>query len=166
MEALDPPTPKNIRRAIDSLVEVKALTTEEELTPLGRQLAKLPLDVYLGNLILFSSIFKCTDAGLTIAAILSSKSPFSAPMGARAQADQARLAFKKGDSDLLTVYNAYCAWRRICKSSGASEHQFCRKNFLVPQTLANIEDLKGQLASVLAEAGFMRAGNDERVVHR
>lgn len=133
-EALDPPTPKNVRRAIDSLIEVKALTADEELTTLGSQLTKLPLDVYLGKLVLYASIFKCVDAGLTIAAILSSKSPFSAPIGARSQADQARLAFKKGDSDLMTVYNAYCAWRRICRA-GAPEYQFCRRNFLVPQTL-------------------------------
>ena len=95
-EALDPPSPKNVRRAIDSLIDVKALTTGEDLTPLGRQLAKLPLDVFLGKLILFGCIFRCVDATLTIAAILSSKSPFSAPMGSRAQADQARLAYRKG----------------------------------------------------------------------
>ena len=97
-EALDPPLSKNIRRAIDSLVDVKALTSGEDLTPLGRQLAKLPLDVFLGKLILLGSLFSCLDAALTIAAILSSKSPFSPPMGARAQADLARLAFKKGMS--------------------------------------------------------------------
>ena len=95
-EALDPPSTKNIRRAIDSLVDVKALTATEDLTPLGRQLAKLPLDVFLGKLILLGSVFRTLDATLTIAAILSSKSPFSAPMGARSQADAARLAYKRG----------------------------------------------------------------------
>ena len=100
-EALDPPLAKNIRRAIDALVDVKALTSTEELTSLGRQLAKLPLDVFLGKLILLGSIFHCLDGALTIAAILSSKSPFSAPMGAKSQADQARLAFRKGGQSRL-----------------------------------------------------------------
>lgn len=95
-EALDPPSAKNVRRAIDALVDVRALTPTEELTPLGTQLAKLPLDVFLGKLLLMGSIFKCLDAVLTIAAILSSKSPFSAPFGARAQADTVRLAFRRG----------------------------------------------------------------------
>ncbi len=94
-EALDPPSAKNIRRAVDALQDVKALTNGQDLTPLGRQLARLPLDVFLGKLMILGSIFGCLDATLTIAAILSSKSPFSAPMGARAQADVARLAFKK-----------------------------------------------------------------------
>lgn len=95
-DALDPPSSKNIKRAIDSLVDVKALTAGEELTPLGRQLAKLPLDVFLGKLVLLGTIYQCLDVVLTISAILSSKSPFSAPMGTRAQADLSRLAFKKG----------------------------------------------------------------------
>lgn len=161
-EALDPPSTKNIRRAIDSLVDVKALTALEELTALGRQLAKLPLDVFLGKLILLGTIFGCLDAMLTIAAILSAKSPFTAPMGARSQMDTVRLAFRKGDSDLLTVYNAYCAWRRICTTNTMPEYQFCRKNFLSLQTLSSIEDLKVQLTTSLVDAGFMKLDYTEK----
>ena len=162
LEALDPPSAKNIRRAIDSLVDVKALTTGEELTALGRQLAKLPLDVHLGKLILLGCTFNCLDVTITIAAILSSKSPFQAPLGARKQADLARLSFKRGDSDLLTVWNAYSAWRRVCSTPGQSEMQFCRKNFLSPQTLSNIEDLKSQLLVAITDAGFVALGDAER----
>ncbi|KAH8596466.1 ATP dependent RNA helicase-like protein [Bisporella sp. PMI_857] len=160
-QALDPPSAKNIRRAIDALIDVRALTAGEDLTPLGIQLAKLPLDVFLGKLVLLGCVFKCLDAAITIAAILSSKSPFSAPFGARAQADTVRLAFSRGDSDLLTVYNAYSAWRRVCVTSG-SDYQFCRKNFLSQQTLSNIEDLKGQLVVCLVDSGFLPLTDIER----
>lgn len=95
-EALDPPTTRNMRRAVDALIDVRALTSAENLTALGTQLAKLPLDVFLGKLLLLGSIFKCLDAVVTMAAILSSKSPFSAPFGARAQADTVRMAFQRG----------------------------------------------------------------------
>jgi ATP-dependent RNA helicase DHX29 len=164
-QALDPPSAKNIRRAIDALVDVRALTaTTEELTPLGLQLARLPLDVFLGKLILLGAVFKCLDMAITVAAILSSKSPFVAPFGQRAQADAIRRGFRKGDSDLLTVYNAYTAWKRVCQSStsGGAEFQFCRKNFLAPQTLANIEDLKGQLLVAVADSGFLQLTESER----
>ena len=162
-EALDPPSSKNVRRAIDSLVDVKALTAGEDLTSLGRQLARLPLDVFLGKLILLGAIFGCLDAMLTIAAILSSKSPFSAPMGTVSRADLARQAFKKGDSDLLTIYNAYCAWRRVCGGSTAmSEQQFCQRNFMSQQTLSNIEDTKSQLTVSLADAGFVTLNETEK----
>ena len=163
-DALDPPSAKNIRRAVDALIDVRALTAGEDLTPLGHQLARLPLDVFLGKLILLGAIFKCLDVALTVAAILSSKSPFTAPFGQRAQAQNAKMLFRRGDSDLLTVYNAYLAWKRVCQSnSGAGkEFQFCRKNFLSQQTLANIEDLKGQLLVSLADSGFLSLTEDER----
>ncbi|RGP59930.1 hypothetical protein FSPOR_10969 [Fusarium sporotrichioides] len=163
-DALDPPSAKNIRRAVDALVDVRALTQTEELTPLGHQLARLPLDVFLGKLILYGVIFKCLDMAITTAAILSSKSPFSAPFGQRTQADNARTAFRRGDSDLLTIYNAYLAWKRVCQSTGGGgkEFQFCRKNFLSQQTLANIEDLKGQLLTSLADSGFLSLTEEER----
>ncbi|GAO15144.1 hypothetical protein UVI_02029580 [Ustilaginoidea virens] len=163
-DALDAPSAKNIRRAIDALVDVRALTSAEDLTPLGRQLARLPLDVFLGKLILLGTVFKCLDMAITVAAILSSKSPFSAPFGQRAQADNARMAFRRGDSDLLTIYNAYSAWKRVCQSNSGvgKEFQFCRKNFLSQQTLANIEDLKGQLLVSLADSGFLSLTEEER----
>ena len=148
-DALDRPSVKNISRAIGALQDVNALTQHEELTALGRQLSKLPLDPYLGKLVLYGSIFSCLDVALTLAAILSSKSPFVSPAGARSQADAARAAFKKDDSDLLTEYNAYCAWRRSCTESRVSEAQFCRRNCLSSQTLCNIEDIKAQMLTVL-----------------
>lgn len=67
LNALDPPTPQNIQRAISALVEVKALTTSEEITPLGLHLAKLPMDVHLGLFLIMSCIFGCLDAALVIA---------------------------------------------------------------------------------------------------
>lgn len=166
-EALDPPSAKNIRRAVDALIDVRALTPGEDLTPLGHQLARLPLDVFLGKLILMGAVFKCLDMAITVAAILSSKTPFSAPFGQRAQADLARMAFRRGDSDLLTIYNAYLAWKRVCQSTGGSggkEFQFCRKNFLSQQVLANIEDLKGQLLVSVADSGFLQLTDEERRV--
>ena len=162
-EALDPPSTKNIRRAIDALQDVKALTSNQELTALGRQLARLPLDVFLGKLLLLGTTFGCLDAALTIAAILSSKSPFTAAMGSRSQVDMARLSFKRGDSDLLTVYNAFSMWRRVCSTTGLSEQNFCRKNFLNIQTLSHIEDLKGQLLNSLMEASLVSLSVDEKL---
>lgn len=49
----------------------------------------------------------------------------------------------------------------MCQSSG-SEYQFCRKNFLSPQTLSNIEDLKGQLIVSLVDSGFLPLTDAER----
>jgi ATP-dependent RNA helicase DHX29 len=161
-EALDPPSAKNIRRAIDALIEVDALTSSEELTPLGRQIAQLPLDAHLGKLVLLSTMFGCVDVAITVAAILSSKSPFLTPFHAKQRADIARLSFRKGDSDLLTAYNAYTCWKNVCLTAGRSEASFCHKNFLSAQNLSNIEDLKAQLLTSLVEAKLVQLSVEER----
>lgn len=161
-DALDPPSAKNVRRAIDALIEVGALTAKEDLTVLGQQLSKIPLDPYLGKLVLHGAIFSCLDVALTIAATLTSKSPFNTPLNARQSAAAARAAFGKADSDVLTDYNAYAAWRRVCTTNPQSEAQFCRRNFLAQQTLSNIEDLKAQLLSSLADAQIVQLSQNDR----
>jgi ATP-dependent RNA helicase DHX29 len=57
---------------------------------------------------------------------------------------------------LLTVYNAYSAWKRAKDTPGAHEHAFCQKNFLNPQTLSNIEDIKNQLLVSTVDAGLLK----------
>jgi ATP-dependent RNA helicase DHX29 len=94
--ALDPPTSLNIQRAVSMLVEVRALTPLEEITPMGRLLSKLPTDVHLGKFLLIACVMRCLDPALTIAAALSSKSPFLAPFGLEQEADRAKASFKTG----------------------------------------------------------------------
>lgn len=96
--ALDPPSSINIQRALSALVEVKALTPGEEITPLGRLLSKLPMDVHLGKFLLVAALFKCLDPALTIAATLNSKSPFVTPFGLEQAADVAKRGFAEGES--------------------------------------------------------------------
>ena len=110
--ALDPPAPINVQRAISSLVEVcgfscfrytyehanqvRALTSDEEITPMGRLLSKLPTDVHLGKFLLIATLFRCLDPALTIAAALNSKSPFVTPLGLEQEADRAKNSFRVG----------------------------------------------------------------------
>jgi len=86
------------RSSILSILQVKALTPTEEITPMGRLLSKLPTDVHLGKFLLFASIFKCLDPALTITAALTSKSPFITPFGHEAEAALAKASFRSGIS--------------------------------------------------------------------
>jgi ATP-dependent RNA helicase DHX29 len=67
-----------------------------------------------------------------------------------------------GDSDLLTMYNAYSAWRKICSTAGGSDQHFCRKNYLSSQSLSNIEELKAQLMTSIVDAGFVILNEAEK----
>lgn len=122
-KAFDPPSATNVQRAIAALQEVKALTLTEEITPLGRHLVKLPIDVHLGKMLLLACLFQCLDPGvfriswlnqsqtnrvgptaLTVAATLSSKSPFITPFGREAEADTTKKSFKTAQSDFMTLH--------------------------------------------------------------
>lgn len=92
-EALEPPPQASIESGLRILAEVGAIDPEEELTPLGRHLAQLPVDVRIGKLLLLGAMFECLAPICTIAAALSFKSPFVAPIDRREQADLARRSF-------------------------------------------------------------------------
>lgn len=53
---------------VNSFPEMKCLDRNDELTPLGRILAKLPIDPRLGKMMVLGAIFFCGDALATMAA--------------------------------------------------------------------------------------------------
>lgn len=87
-------------------MQVQALTQNEDITPMGRLLSKLPTDVHLGKFLLVATVFRCLDAALTIAATLNSKSPFLRPFGKEAEAQRQKLSFRIGQSFLLLKLHA------------------------------------------------------------
>ncbi|OAX44745.1 P-loop containing nucleoside triphosphate hydrolase protein [Rhizopogon vinicolor AM-OR11-026] len=152
--ALDPPTPINVQRAISALVEVRALTQSEDITPMGRLLSTLPTDVHLGKFLLTAVSFRCLDPALTIAAALSSKSPFIVPMGMEQEADRAKNSFRVDNSDFLTIHNAFSSWRRASENP-SFVRKFCRVNFLSHQNLQQIEELRQQFLGFLVDSSFI-----------
>ena len=171
--ALDPPISINVQRAISMLVEVRALTASEDITPLGRLLSKLPTDVHLGKFLLIATVFKCLDPALTIAATLNSKSPFVTPLGMEDAADRAKNSFKIGErrccsrgieaylnrtenSDFLTIHNAFSSWRRACSNPSVNIRKFCNQNYLSHQNLQQIEELRQQFLGCATSSCDMR----------
>ncbi|EXX76142.1 P-loop containing nucleoside triphosphate hydrolase protein [Rhizophagus irregularis] len=163
--ALDVPLSQSIKNAIITLQEVQAITAEEELTPLGIHLSHIPVDVHLGKMILFGSIFKCLDPILTISAILNYKSPFLIPFGSESEAEIViKNKFKEGESDLLTMYKGYILWKELYEKEVINKggkgwetvRRFCVNNFLSLQNLLMIEDIKKQFLELLVNIGFVK----------
>lgn len=154
-KALDPPISINVQRAVSMLVEVRALTAGEEITPMGRLLSKLPTDVHLGKFLLYAALFRCLDPALTVAAALNSKSPFVAPFGMEHEADLAKNTFRVENSDFLTIHNAFASWRKASNNGVSFVRKFCRANFLSHQNLQQIEELRQQFLSYLVDASFI-----------
>ncbi|GMF61622.1 unnamed protein product [Phytophthora fragariaefolia] len=156
---LDPPDDASIRDALEELFEIGALKREDEsLTELGAHLARLPVDVKVGKLLLLGALFGVFDAASTCAAVLETKSPFVAPFGRQNDMKQARQNFAIGASDLLTDVNAFEAWRYVVhrgKTNGIDEKSFCHQNFLSHRGLRELSKLKRQFQGLVAQLGFL-----------
>ncbi|CAH0561131.1 unnamed protein product [Brassicogethes aeneus] len=152
---IEPPVLENISTAMKRLQDVGALNKSFDLTALGHHLAALPVDVRVGKLMLYGSIFGCIDSALTIAACLSFKSPFVSPFGKRDEADAKKKKFAVGCSDHITMWNAYKKWLTVYKKSPFAGRNFAGENFLSQKTMVTIADIKHQFLELLVDIGFV-----------
>lgn len=155
--ALTPPEDMAVEGAIDLLGRMGALDGDD-LTALGRHLSMIPADLRCGKLMVFGATFGCLEACLTIAAILTVKSPFVLPQAKREDSKTARAAFAPNQGDLLCDLRAYEEWSVMKTSSTYREvKNWCDQNFLSGQTLNDISSNRSQYLSSLKEAGFLPA---------
>ncbi|KAI9373677.1 P-loop containing nucleoside triphosphate hydrolase protein [Aspergillus egyptiacus] len=152
---ITPPESIAVEGALNFLHRVGALD-HDRLTALGRYLSMIPADLRCAKLMVYGSIFSCTDACITIAAILTVKSPFVSPRDKREEANGARASFSKGDGDLLTDFNAYQEWSDRVKAQGYwSTQSWCNANFLSHQTLRDIASNRAQFLTALKDAAIL-----------
>ncbi|NWW10729.1 DHX36 helicase, partial [Oreocharis arfaki] len=157
---MDPPSQDAVMLAINHLMELNALDRQEELTPLGVHLARLPVEPHIGKMILFGALFCCLDPVLTIAASLSFKDPFVIPLGKEKVADARRRELSNNSkSDHLTVVNAFTGWEEARRCGFRTEKDYCWEYFLSSSTMQMLHSMKGQFAEHLLAAGFVNSRN-------
>src|SRR5882757_9502307 len=106
---LDPPSSAAIRAGYGLLHELGALDDTEQLTPLGRELARLPIDPTLGRMLLQAREEGALPEMLVVAAALSVPDPRERPEEQKEAAAAAHRAFHDPDSDFLTLLNIWHA---------------------------------------------------------
>lgn len=151
-----PPEAQAVEGAMTLLRRMGALDSDE-LTALGTQLAMLPTDLRCGKLMVFGAIFGCLDDCVSIAAILSCKSPFVAPQERREEARAARMMYSDGDGDLLTDLAAVQQWEMLTadRTPQRQLRSFCEDAFLSYNALSDIANTKAQFYSALLEIGLV-----------
>ncbi|KAL9184942.1 hypothetical protein ACHAXT_002719 [Thalassiosira profunda] len=159
-QAPQPPSDESVQSALNVLFDVGAIEvtqrTSERLTPLGKHLAKLPVDVKVGKMLIYGCIFRCIDPILTIAASLSaSKSPFAMVFDDAGVAKARQRAFADPDSDFLTYCNVWEAYQKATEASVSAGRRFCRDNYLNHIALREIEDARRQFFTLLCGIGFL-----------
>ncbi|MEM9083321.1 MAG: ATP-dependent RNA helicase HrpA, partial [Planctomycetota bacterium] len=165
---VEPPDRRQIRDGIDTLVELGAIDQEQNLTDVGRELARLPVDPRIGRMILGGANENCLEDILIIASGVSIQDPRLRPTDKQNDADVAHEAFADDRSDFLALKNVW-AWYRAEKKkhSGRKLQRICRDRFLSFLRLREWEDVHRQLVDLIKELGYRVEGRgDYAEIHR
>jgi ATP-dependent helicase HrpA len=123
-----------------------------QLTPIGRELARLPVDPTVGRMILQARGEKCLREVLAIAAGLSIQDPRERPLEKQAAADAAHRRFAHPDSDFLTLLNIWDAYHDEFETMTQGKlRRFCHDHFLSYVRMREWRDIHAQLLDVLRE---------------
>ncbi|KVE27185.1 ATP-dependent RNA helicase HrpA [Burkholderia singularis] len=153
---LEPPPGRAIADGYQLLNELGAVDDDNVLTPLGRELARLPLDPRVGRMILGARDQHALREVLVIASALSVQDPRERPIDAQEQADQAHRRFADERSEFLQWLKIW-AWFDDALAHKKSNRQLadaCRANFLSHLRLREWRDVHSQLLTVVREHGW------------
>ncbi len=153
---LEPPPGRAIADGYQLLNELGAVDDDNALTPLGRELARLPLDPRVGRMILAARDHQSLREVLIIASALSVQDPRDRPIEAQEQADLAHKKFADERSEFLQ-WTKIWAWFEDAIAHKKSNKQLtdaCRANFLNHVRLREWRDVHSQLLTVVREHGW------------
>jgi ATP-dependent helicase HrpA len=153
---IEPPGSRAISDGYQLLAELGAINEIRQLTPLGRELAKFPLDPKIARLLLAGRQYQCLQEILVIASALSLQDPRDRPSERREAADAAHLRFNDERSDFL-AYVKLWAWFQDALLHKKTNRQWaneCREKFLSALRLREWHELYQQLHAQVVEMGM------------
>ena len=153
---IEAPQGRAIADGYQLLQEVGAVDDTNELTPLGRKLAKLPLDPRVGRMILAALDNGCLTEMLIVASALSTQDPRDRPVEYQQQADEKHKKFADERSEFLSYLKIW-AWFEDAiehKKTNRQLQENCRANFLSQVRLREWRDVHSQLLTIVREQGW------------
>ena len=153
---IEPPLGRAIADGYQLLQELGAVDEARELTVLGRQLAKLPLDPRVGRMMLAGRDHDCLSEMLIVAAALSVQDPRDRPAEAQAAANNAHKKFADEKSEFLSYLKMWKWFEEAIdqKKSNRQLQEQCRENFLSQMRLREWRDVHSQLFTLVREQGW------------
>lgn len=166
---IDPPSTKMINDGFTLLIELGAVDAQQKITPLGRQLAKLPIDPRIGRMILAATQEQCLTEVLIIASALSIQDPRERPLEAQEAADTAQKKFDDERSDFLSFIKLWTIFHEQARHLSKNKlRQWCQAHFLSYLRLREWQDIYQQLHTLLREMGWQlnQVEADYDAIHR
>ncbi|MFN3415690.1 MAG: ATP-dependent RNA helicase HrpA [Caldimonas sp.] len=157
---LEPPPRKAIADGYALLGELNAVDEANELTPIGKELSRLPLDPRVGRMILEARQRQSLAEVLVIASALSVQDVRDRPLDQQQAADEKHRKFDDEKSEFMGYLKL---WKWLEDSRGGhGEHrlshrkyeQLLREHFISPRRVREWRDIHTQLHTVVAEHGW------------
>ena len=158
---IEPPAERSIRAGFDLLEQLGALDEAQQLTPLGRKLAHLPVDPTVGRMLLEAQREGCVREVLVIASGLSVQDPRERPMDNAREADAMHARFRHPESDFLTLLNIWNAYHdEVERMTQSQLRKFCKGHFLSYIRMREWRDIHAQLETALKELREFRENTE------
>jgi len=153
---VEPPQGRAIADGYQLLQELGAVDDANDVTSMGRKLAKLPLDPRVGRMILAAVDNVCLTEMLVIASALSVQDPRDRPMEYQQQADEKHKKFADEKSEFLGFLKIWRWFEQAIehKKTNRQLQDNCRENFLSQVRLREWRDVHSQLLTIVKEQGW------------
>ncbi|KAF1709233.1 ATP-dependent RNA helicase HrpA [Pseudoxanthomonas kalamensis DSM 18571] len=168
---LEPPDERAVADGWQQLAELGAVDRERRLTAIGRQMARLPVDVKLARMLVAAQRHGCLREMLVIAAFLGIQDPRERPPEAREAADNAHAKFADPRSEFVGILKLWEGYRQAHEDLTQSKlRDWCGRHFLGFLRMREWRELHRQLLLLCAELGWqpgepsalLREGSNER----
>lgn len=153
---IEAPSSRLISDGYQLLQELGAVDAKRQITEIGLQLAKLPLDPRVGRMILAAKREGCLNEILIIASVLSIQDPRERPMDKREAADNAHAKFAGEGSDFMSYLKLWDFFDNALKTKKSNKDLLnqCHSNFLSFLRLKEWRELHSQIKQITDEMDF------------
>ncbi|KAF1720437.1 ATP-dependent RNA helicase HrpA [Pseudoxanthomonas wuyuanensis] len=156
---LEPPDERAIADGWQQLVELGAVELLDggarKLTAIGRQMARLPVDVKLARMLVAAQAHGCLREMTVIAAFLGIQDPRERPPEAREAADNAHAKFADARSEFIGIVKLWDAYRDAHEELTQSKlRDWCERHFLGFLRMREWRELHRQLLLLCEELGW------------
>ena len=158
---IDPPRPSMVRDGYKTLHEIGALSPDDKVSALGRQLSQMPVDPRVARMVLAGRDEGVMEEVLIIAAALEVQDPRDRPIDQQGKADAAHEQFADMRSDFLAYLKLWSFYHeQKQKLSHNKLRKACKQNFLNYVRMREWIDVHHQLKRMVQELkGVQKAGN-------
>lgn len=153
---VEAPSGRAVADGYHLLQELGALDERNQLTAVGRELARMPVDPRIARMILAARDEQCLAEMLIIASALSVQDPRDRPMAEREASEAAHARFRDDKSEFVSYLKLW-RWYEEQVAHKASQRKLVatlRQTYLSPIRLREWHDVHSQLAAIVGEQGW------------